>query len=177
MKLDLDNISKFSSALDSNTIDRFFIDANGTTPTKEHQDQIFVFKDEASKFLWDFEHKIARLEASSKFYKTITSFNSNGISVSEMKKYLYNLGIPFDNWIFISEQPHLGFMLTWKMVIKYCSGLFSNDYQQVWDKTLNWKLEYNHGQFTFGKDLIFNSDNEAAKISQSISEMTMRKLT
>ncbi len=177
MKLGLDNIIQFSSPLDSNTINQFFVDADGMTPTKEHQGQIFVFKDEASKFLWDFEHKIARLEASPQFYKTITSFNSSGISVSDMKKYLYNLSIPFGNFVFISEQPHLGFMLTWKMVIKYCSGLFFDDYQQVWDKTLNWKLEYNHGQFTFGKDLIFNSDKEADKVFQSISEMTRRSRT
>jgi hypothetical protein len=175
MELDFDNIIKFSLPLDTDTINQFFVDEDGKMPAKEHEDQIFVFKNEASKFLWDFEHKVSRLESNPKFYKTITSFNSDGKSMSEIKKYLYNLGIPFSNWVFIAEQPNLGFMLTWKMVIKYCSGLFFDDYQQIWDKTLNWKLEYNHGQFTYGKDLIFNSDNEADKISHSLSEMTKRK--
>lgn len=171
MELKLENIKLFSLPLDNENIQQFFTDENEITPSDEHKDQIFMFKDEASKFLWDYEHKILRLEAKPKYYKTITTFDANQKTISEIKKYLFTLEIPFRNWVFFAEQPHLGFMLTWKMIIKYCSGIFWDDYQQIWDKTLNWKLEYNHGVFTFGKDLIYNSDKEAEKRLIAIQEM------
>ena len=176
MNIGIENIKDFSIPLDADTIQRFFTDEEELTPTDEHKDQILMFSGDASKFLWNFEHNVLGIEANSKFYKTIATYDSNGKSISEIKKYLFNLGIPFNNWIFIAEQPHLGFMMTWKMVIKYSAGLFFDDYQQVWDKTLNWKLEFNHGQFTFGKDLIYNSNIEADKISSSISEMRKKSL-
>ena len=175
MNIDLNNIVQFAVPLDSGLIVDFFTDENGSTPSAEHSDQILVFKNEASKFLWDFEHKSTGLEVKRKFFKTITYYNSNSKSTAEIKKYLYNLEIPFSNWVFIAEQPHLGFMLTWKMVIKYCAGIFWDDYQQIWDKTLNWKLEYNHGQFAFGKNLIYHSDEEAEKTLLAIAQMKKRK--
>lgn len=171
MNLDLENITSLSVPLTSAIINEFFTDDNNLTPTEEHKDQILMFHDLASKYLWDFEHKAVRVEAKTKFYKTVTTFNSNGKSTSEIKKYLYNLEIPFSNWVFFAEQPHLGFMLTWKMVIKYCNGIFFDDYQQIWDKTLNWKLEYNHGQFTFAKDIIYKSNPEEEKRLLYISRM------
>jgi hypothetical protein len=175
LQLNFENIKQFLLPVDNDSIDRFFTDENELTPTPEHKDQIFMFKNEASQLLWDYEHKMLGIEANPKFYKTITTFDSKRFSISDIKKYLFNLEIPFRNWVFFAEQPDLGFMLTWKMIIKYCSGIFWDDYQQIWDKTLNWKLEYNHGIFTFGKDLIYNSDAEAEKMLLAIDEMKKRK--
>ena len=121
----------------------------------------------------DFEHKIG-IKCSPKFYNNITTFISDKTTPREIKKFLYNLGIPFSQKVFISVQPYCGFSLTWKMVIKYSNSLF-NDYQQVWDKTLNWKLECNdYGEFIFGKGLVYNSFDEATKIEIAIREMTLR---
>jgi hypothetical protein len=174
MNISLENIKDFGEPIDFDSIQRFFIDENGSSPTLEHNDQILMFKNEASKFLWDFEHKLV-MEARPKFYKNVSSFNSNNLTVSEIKKYLYNLSIPFSSWVFIAEQPSLGFMMTWKMIIKYNIGIFGDDdYQQIWDKTLNWKLEYNHGIFTYGVDLIYNSHVEADKILNAANEMKSR---
>jgi hypothetical protein len=164
----LTNIKQFASAADDYTIDRFFTDENGHTPTDEHLDQILVFRDnDASRFIWNYEHQVTGFTVTPKFFKSISTFLWNNADISRVKKNLYNLKIPFSSWVFIAEQPQLGFMLTWKMVIKYCSGLFSDDYQQVWDKTLNWKLEFNHGQFLFGKDLVVSYDQNINYLEQN----------
>ena len=174
MELSYENLSKYSINLDRDLIDRYFTDENGVTPNQAHRDQIFVLNGEASKYLWDFEHRIVGVEINTKFYKNILTYNVVGATDSEIKRYLYKLGIQFKQWVFIAEQPTCGFMLTWKMVIKYWSGLFFDDYQQVWDKSLNWKLVYNHGVFTFGEDLIFNSTAESQKILTALAEMKKR---
>ena len=170
MKIDLKNIKNYSLPLCDLEIQRFFTDENEQTPSIVHKDQIFMFKNNASKFLWDLEHNVLGFEATSKFYKHVSQFDSNDKSISEIKKYLYNLEIPFSNYVFFAEQPHLGFMLTWKMTIKYCKGIFWTDDQQIWDKTFNWKLEYNHGIFTFGRDLIYKSNEEIERKLLEISE-------
>lgn len=175
MKLSLDNIKDFAVPLDLSIIGQFFTDEDNLIPTDEHKDQIFLFKKDASRFLWDFEHKVLGIEANPEFYKTVSTYDSNNKERAEIKKYLYNLEIPFKNWVFIAEQPYLGFLLTWKMVVKYSSGIFNED-QTVWDKTLNWKLEYHHdGIFTFGKDLIYSATSEGDKISTYLAEMKNRQ--
>ena len=71
-------------------------------------------------------------------------------------------------------QPNFGFLLTWKMVIKYSHNLFSGCDQSVWDKTLNWRLEYHHdGLFTYGKDYIFDAQSAMIKRHEIINKTLM----
>lgn len=77
-------------------------------------------------------------------------------------------------------QPDTAFVLTWKMVIKYAHRLFWGCDLTVWDKTLNWKLEFHHdGEFTFGKDLIYDGQLEMQKnkekLEAALKEMEERK--
>ena len=99
MKIEIENIKNYSLPLCNFEIERFFTDENKLTPTIEHKNQIFMFKDEASKFLWDLEHNVLGFEATTKFYKHVSQFDSNDKSISEIKKYLYNLEIPFSNYV------------------------------------------------------------------------------
>ena len=92
---------------------------------------------------------------SEKYFNKIAVYNSAFANKQEIKKYLYGLGIPFDRKVYIPEQPHTAFVMTWKMVIKYAHVLFFANDQAIWDKSLNWRLEYHHdGEFAFGKDLL-----------------------
>src|SRR5690606_34746775 len=123
----------------------------------EHKDQIFPLTEQAAKFLWDFEMQL-EISCTEKYFKTITTFDSSSADQPTIKKYLYNLGIPFGQNVFIAMQPHLGFVLTWKMVIKYAHNLFFAYDQFIHDRTLNWVLEFHHDDFfTFGKDYIFDA--------------------
>jgi hypothetical protein len=111
-----------------------------------------------------------------KLYRPLTpSFRT-----SRQSKSIYNLGIPFSQKVYIAQQPDTAFVLTWKMVIKYSHRLFWANDQTVWDKTLNWKLEFHHdGEFTFGKDLIYDGQLEMqknkVKLETALKEMEERK--
>ena len=85
---------------------------------------------------------------------------------TEIKKWLFNLGIPFDKYVFINTD-HSGkaVMLTWKMVIKYWEGLFFAEDLTIFDGSLNWGLHYSHDdELFFGKEKIFDSNAKIEKI-------------
>ena len=179
MTLSLDNLEEFQVPLDEYIAKWIFTDENDQLASKEHQDQIFALTKEASNFLWDFEMKLG-IGCSDRYYKSVSTFNSEFSDQQTIKKYLYNLGIPFSQKVFIAQQPDTGFVLTWKMVIKYSHRLFWAYDQPVWDKTLNWKLEFHHdGEFTFGKDLIYDGQLEMQKnqekLDKALKEMEERK--
>lgn len=169
--ISLDNIEEFSVPLGSYKSNWIFKDENGELASVEHQDQIFPLNKEAAKFLWDFESKV-RIVCSKKYYKRIVTFDSSATDQPTIKKYLFNLGIPFSNKVFIAMHPEIGFVLTWKMVIKYSRILFWANDQTVWDRTLNWKLEFHHdGEFCFGKGLIFNGQNEMLRNKEMLDKV------
>jgi hypothetical protein len=90
---------------------------------------------------------------------------------STIRKYLFDLGIPFSQKVLIAQQPQTGFILTWKMAIKYSHNLFRQD-QVVHDRTNNWMLEYHHdGVFTFGSDLIYDGEAETLRSNQIIEKI------
>jgi hypothetical protein len=120
MKITLDNIEQFSVSLDDYIAKWIFTDEIGELASDEHKDQIFPLTEQAAKFLWDFDLQLG-IHCTEKYFKTITTFDSSSADQTTIKKYLYNLGIPFSQKVFIAMQPHLGFVLTWKMVIKYFS--------------------------------------------------------
>jgi hypothetical protein len=164
MNISLENIEEFNVPLDDYIANWIFTDESEQRASIEHEDQIFPLTKEASNFLWNYEMKLG-----SEFSDQKT-----------IKKYLFKLGIPFDKKVYIAQQPDTAFVLTWKMVIKYSHNLFFANDQTVWNKTLNWKLEFHHdGEFTFGKDLIYDGQIEMIKnkekLEEALKEMEERK--
>jgi hypothetical protein len=170
MTISLDNIEEFKVPLEAYIAKWIFTDENDQLASNEHQDQISLLTKEASKFLWEYESMLGII-CSSKYFKSITTFNSEYSDQQAIKKYLFNLGIPFSQKVFIAQDPDAAFVLTWKMVIKYSHRLFWANDQTVWDKTLNWKLEFHHdGEFTFGEDLIYDGQLEHAEKQRETRE-------
>lgn len=175
----LDSLENYSVPLEASIFNWYFMDEEKQLPAKEHQDQIFSLTKEAAQFLWDYEMKLG-LQCSAKYFKTIEVFDSRFVDQQGIKKYLYELGIPFDQKVFIAMQPDTGFVMTWKMVIKYAHTIFFGNDQVIWDKTLNWRLEFHHdGDFTFGRDLIYDGQMEIMKnkekLATALKEMQARK--
>ena len=135
--------------------------------SEEFKAQIFPLNKEASSYLWNAEayFKIfGQAFFEEAFFQDNERYSIVGKSEKEVKKWLFQRGIPFSQRVFVAIQPAIGFVLIWKMVIKFWDGLFVND-QAVWDRTLNWGLVYDHNQvFYFGKNRLYNSDKEAEKI-------------
>lgn len=175
MIVSLENIEEFKVPLDNYISKWIFTDENDNLASREHQDQIFPLTKEAANFLWDYEMKLG-IETSAKFFKDISTFNSEFSDQQTIKKYLYNLGIPFAQKTFVVQQPDTAFVLTWKMVIKYSHNLFFAYDQSVWDYTLNWKLGFHHdGEFTFGRDLIYDGQIEFLK-NKELIESTLKEI-
>lgn len=179
MSVSLENIEEFSVPLEEYGPRWFFTDENRELATQEHRDQICPLTKEAAQFLWDYERSLD-IDCSPRFFKTVSVYNSAFADQQAIKKYLYNLGIPFSQKVFIAYQPGTGFVLTWKMVVKYAHRLFWANDQIVWDKTLNWRLEFHHdGEFRFGKDLIYDGQQEVlrnkAKLRIALEAMEARR--
>lgn len=179
MKITLENIEQFSVPLNDYNNQWIFTNENDELASDEHKDQIFPLTEQAAKFLWDFDMQLG-VECTEKYFKKITTFDSSSADQTTIRKYLYNLGIPFSRKVFIAMQPHIGFVLTWKMVIKYSHNLFFAYDQVIRDRTLNWALEFHHDDiFTFGKDYIFDAHLEMQqnkeKIDIALKEMEERK--
>ncbi len=160
MQITLDNLEQFSVPLEDYIAKWVFTDENEELASTEHKDQIFPLIENAAKYLWNYDQQLG-IDCTEKYFKTVTTFDSRVADQEAIKKYLYNLGIPFSQKVYISIQPQFGFVLTWKMVIKYAHNLFSAYDLIVRDRTLNWALQFHHDDlFTFGKDLIFDSQME-----------------
>lgn len=149
----------------------------GIPTSKEHKDQIFALNIKAAKYLWDYEGKtrIGKFYPNiGEYFKDVIQYQDLERNEKELKKWLFNLGIPFKSKVFLSIQPDSGFILTWKMVIKYCSNLFLGYDLILFDKSVNWGLFYHHDEFYhFGRNRIYNSEIEGQKAlrdSKLISE-------
>lgn len=93
----------------------------------------------------------------------------------DVKKWLYNRGIPFDRWVFAdNNRSGQGVMLTWKMVIKYWEGLFYSDDVLISDSTLEWGLYYFHHDVLFFGDKV-NYDRAKAEELELIKAEFLRK--
>lgn len=126
--------------------------------SSEHKDQIYFLNEEATTFLNSYfdSSKIRKnLEEpiSKDHFKKIENYKINS-DVSELKKWLFNKKIPFDKFVFI-DKDRSGFavMLTWKMVIKYCEGIFFSEDIYIFDSSLNWAIFYFHeDEIAFGSE-------------------------
>ncbi len=166
-----DNIEQYSVPLEEHPLKWMFEDSEKRTISEEHKDQIFALTLEAAQLLWNMEalFKIFGKDFfEKKYFKANEEFISSGKSDKELKKRLFNLGIPYSHKVFVSIQPQWGFVMTWKIVIKNFDALFLGNNQTIWDKTLNWGLAYDHNDvFYFGKNRIHDSNIEAERIANN----------
>lgn len=169
-KIGIDNLELHTINLQAHPMKWLFELEEEVPPPEEHKDQIFPLNKDAANYLWEYETKIKIQNLNPtdhSIFKTLKEFKCGTDQAQELKKWLFNLGMPFHTKVFVSLQPHDGFILTWKMVIKYSSNLFLGYDLILWDKTLNWVLFYHHDDvLRFGKDRIYNADVEGEKLAK-----------
>jgi hypothetical protein len=134
-----------------------FLDEDQEQTSPEHQDHIIPLNPEASAFLWAYEginFPCSMHPPRAKYFRDVELWHEG--SEKEVKKWLYRRGIPFSHQVLFSVQPDCGFVLTWKMVVKYSGWIFCGEDQTLFDKTLNWWLTYQHdGDFHFCRNRIY----------------------
>jgi len=124
--------------------------------SSEHKDQIFFLNEEATSFINRyFESSKIRKNSdepvSKDYFKNIETYKIN-INLAELKKWLFDGKIAFDNFVFIDSDDGRSIMLTWRMVIKYCEGIFFSEDIYIFDTSLNGTLFYYHeSELTFQK--------------------------
>lgn len=136
----------------------------------EHKDQIHFLNENGTKLINEFldSSKMTQglpYEPFKKYFKTIDEFRVTENCDSEIKKWLYDKGIPFSKYVFIDcDRSGQSVMLTWKMVIKYWQGIFFADDIVIFDSSLEWGIFYYHeSELYFGTDVIFDRKAEEQK--------------
>jgi hypothetical protein len=164
----LENAHTFSVPFSKHPLAWKFLEECGQL-ANEFQDQIIPLTPEAAKFLWDFmntQRQLSSISSIGKYYNEQSELSCGENENQKVKKWLYERGIPFDRRVFWITQPQWGFILTWKMVIKFSENLFFGDNEVIWDKTLNWVLMFDHNDiFYFGKNRNFNTEKHSEEIT------------
>jgi|GEM_PF-4444158 len=111
----------------------------------------------------------------SRYFRDVEQFSFGENMESQVKKWLYQRGLPFDSKVLIPFQPDWGLVLTWKMLIHYSPQLFFGYDLTVWDKTINWGLYFHHDDiFHYGKNRIYDGQLEQGKLNELKSGINTR---
>ncbi len=166
-KITLENVHTFSIPLSEHPL-KWKLEDDDTELSAEFEDQIIALTADASKFLWNFESTqryLGSISAIGKYFNEQDELSFGENESQKVKKWLYEKGIPFDQKVFWITQPDSGFILTWKMVIKFSDDIFFGSDEVIWDKTLNWCLIFDHNDiFYFGKNRNFNAEKHSEEI-------------
>jgi hypothetical protein len=161
----LENVHTFSIPISEHPL-KWKFENDDKKISAEFEDQIIALTSEASKFLWNFESNqryLGSIPGIGKYFNEQDEFSFK--ENQKVKKWLYEKGIPFNRKVFWVTQPEWGFILTWKMVIKFSDDIFFGSDEVIWDKTLNWCLIFDHNDvFYFGENRNFNADKHSEEI-------------
>jgi hypothetical protein len=178
-KITLEHIHTFSIPLSEHPGKWKFISEKEQL-SNEYKDQIVALNPKASSFLREFKNSQKYLSSTiniAKYFNEVTYFSKTNTTNQNVKKWLYEKGIPFNQRVFCFIENNWGFLLTWKMLIKFSDSLFGGSEVYSWDKTSNWCLIYDHEDvFCFGKNLNYNSEKHSQELKK-IEEMINKTST
>jgi len=177
----LTDILRETIPLQEHTWKWMFENEDGHLPTTEHLDQIFPLDSKASNYLWKFENEIKLntfAPETKRYFKDFEKFSFGDNMDKEVKKWLFNRQVKFDNIVYMTFQPTVAFAMTWKMAIHYSANLFFGHDTTIWDRTLNWALYYDHNDvFYFAKNRFYDGQEEKLKLDRLIKEITVHNNT
>lgn len=170
MSIDFGNIFQHVIPMDDFRLKWRFTDEKYDKLPDQHLVQLKPLDNEAAKFLWDY---IARTNLHNDtpfkkdFFRTIDKARILDGNEKEIKKWLYQRGIPFDKPVFLSWQPTDAMIVPWKLLIKYFDSFYygTSDDLTVIDQSLNWALLFYH------EDEIYFGTNSDFKPSETFSDI------
>jgi len=86
-------------------------------------------------------------------FKAVDTIKVSLGNEDEIKQWLYQCGLPFDEPVFLSWDEETAMIVNWEMVIKYFDSFYypSSDDLTVFDKNLKWTvLFYHEDEIYFG---------------------------
>jgi hypothetical protein len=164
--IDFQNIAENRIELNEFQIKWRFTDPLYNQLPAEHLEQLTPLNKEASNFLWNYisESGLHQHEPfGNEFFKTVNSTRIYEGNEQEIKKWLYQRGLPFSKQVYLSWQPETAMITTWKLVVKYFDDFFygGSDDLTVIDESLNWAVLFHH------EDEIYFGTNKKYELSES----------
>jgi len=135
-----------------------------------HLEQLKPLNDNAAEFLWNYIsdsglHNHSPFKKG--FFKTIDKVKILESNEKEIKKWLYQRGLPFEKEVFLSWQPDVGMIVPWKLLIKYFDSFYygSSDDLTIIDQSLDWAILFFH------EDEIYFGTNKKFKPSETFENV------
>lgn len=160
MKIGFDNIYEQIIPMDKFRLKWRFTEDEYDKLSQIHLEQLKPLNEKASKFLWDFIsdsglHNNTPFKEG--FFNAIDKAKILDSNEKEIKKWLYQRGMPFDKEVFLSWQPDDAMIVPWKLLIKYFDSFYygSSDDLTVIDQSLNWAILFYHED-----EIYFGTNNE-----------------
>ncbi|MBC7536928.1 MAG: hypothetical protein H7258_14655, partial [Ferruginibacter sp.] len=161
MKIDFDNTLDHVIPMDNLGRKWRFTDNKYDKLPEKHLDRLKPLDNQAAKFLWDYIAKINLHEDipfKKDFFLTIKKVKVLDGNEQEIKKWLYQRGLPFDKAVFLSWDQTDAMIVPWKLLIKYFDSFYygGSDDLTIIDQSLNWALLFFHeDEIYFGTDTDF----------------------
>jgi len=165
-----DSIYEHVIPMDDFSLKWRFTDEKHDKLPSHHLEQLKPLDNVASKFLWDFVAKTnlhSDFPFKKDFFRTLDSVKILVDNEKEIKKWLYQRGLPFSKDVFLSWQPHGGMIVPWKLLIKYFDSFYygASDDLTIFDQSLQWTVLFFHeDEIYFGTNKQFKPSNESAEI-------------
>jgi hypothetical protein len=167
MSIDFDNIFQHVIPMDDFRLKWRFTEEKYDKLPDQHLDQLKPLDNEAAKFLWDYIAKTNLhndIPFKKDFFRTIDRARISDGNEKEIKKWLYQRGLPFDKYVFLSYQPTDAIIVPWKLLIKYFGSFYYSDDLTVFDQSLTWALLFYH------EDEIYFGTNKDFKPSEIFAD-------
>lgn len=170
MIIDFDNIFQHVIPMDDFSLKWRFTEEKYDKLPKQHLDQLNPLDNEAAKFLWDYiamTNLHNDMPFKKHFFQTIDKARILDDNKKEIKKWLYQRGLPFEKHVFLSWNPTDAIIIPWKLFIKYFDSFYygSSDDLTVIDQSLNWALLFYH------EDEIYFGTNNDFKPSELFTDI------
>lgn len=156
--IDHANLLNHKIEMDSFRLKCRFTDPSNFLMPNEHLSQLIPLDSQMSKYLWDFiiDSEIHQdVPFKRGFFRTVDTIKAIDKSESEIRKWLYQRGLPFQKIVYLSYQPDIAIAVPWKILIKYYSEFYypMADDLTVFDDSLNWALLFHYEErFFFGSN-------------------------
>ncbi|UTW61302.1 hypothetical protein KFE98_14945 [bacterium SCSIO 12741] len=170
MILGFENLSQQTTELNEFKLKWRFTEEEFDVLPAVHLDQLQPLNSNGAQFLWDYIshsglHKNTPFDKD--FFSVVDKAKIREGKEKEIKKWLYQRGIPFEKRVFLSWQPDCGMIVPWKILIKYFDSFYygGSDDLTIIDESLNWALLFYH------EDEIYFGTNKKFEPSDSFEDV------
>jgi hypothetical protein len=170
MKVDFENILSHTTRLDDFELKWRFIDEKYDKLPANHLELLQPLDKVGAKFLSEYISAVnlhGDVPFKEGFFRTIDKARILEGNQREIKKWLYQRGIPFAELVFLSWSQENAMVVPWKIFVKYFDSFYYSisDDLTVINKTLAWALLFYH------EDEIYFGTNKDFKPSEAFADI------